>query len=347
LENFSYRAMEIGYEIIRVPADQMKAEFFRILIRLGFTSERAYKCADIFTQNSVDGLSSHGVYRFPRFVASVREGYIKADGVPTLINRAGAIEQWDGKLGPGPLNASLATSRAMELAAENGIGLVSLAHTNHWMRGGAYGWQAAREGFVLICWTNTIPNMPAWGAKDPRLGNNPLIIAVPYNDEAIVLDIAMSQYSYGRLETYRTEGKILPYPGGYSKDGKLTDNPAEILESWRPLPAGYWKGSGLSLMLDILAAVLSGGLTTTEVGKCETDTDVSQVFIAIQIRALENYPVIQQTIDRIIEDLHKSVPENEAEPVRFPGENVIKTRSENQKEGIPVRKDIWERIKNL
>jgi len=337
--------MELQNEIVRIPADQMKAEFFRVLIRQGFATDRAYKCAEIFTQNSVDGIYSHGVYRFSRFVTNIREGYIKPEGMPTLVHRAGAIEQWDGHLGPGPLNASAATSRALELAAENGIGLVSLSHTNHWMRGGTYGWQAAREGFVLICWTNTCPNMPAWGATDPRLGNNPLVIAVPYGDEAIVLDMAMSQFSYGRLETYRKEGRTLPFAGGFDKDGRLTDDPALILDSWRPLPAGYWKGSGLSLLLDILAATLSGGLSTSEVASCKTEMDVSQVFIAIQIRVLHNYSSIKKTIDTIIADLRGSAPDKNADPVRYPGEKVVAVRNENMKAGIPVRKDIWERIR--
>jgi 3-dehydro-L-gulonate 2-dehydrogenase len=83
--------MEITNEQIRIPSDLMKAEFFRILLRLGFTTERAYKCAEIFTINSLEGVYSHGVNRFPRFVKNIREGYIKPEGIPSLIHRTGAI----------------------------------------------------------------------------------------------------------------------------------------------------------------------------------------------------------------------------------------------------------------
>ena len=339
--------MEITNEQIRVPSDQMKAEFFRILLRLGFSTERAYKCAEIFTLNSLEGVSSHGVNRFPRFVKNIREGYIKPEGIPSLIHRTGAIEQWNGNLGPGPLNAIFATDRAMKVAGENGIGLVSLANTNHWMRGGTYGWQAARNGFVLICWTNTCPNMPAWGAKDPRLGNNPFIIAVPYHNEAIVLDFAMSQFSYGKMETFRNEGRKLPFMGGFNADNELTDDPGEILDSWRPLPAGYWKGSGLSLLLDILAAVISGGFSTHQISTCVSESNISQVFIAIQLKSLHNFPAIEKSIDQIIGDLHKSVPESENSKIRYPGENVINIKNENLKNGIPVTREIWEKIVSL
>jgi 3-dehydro-L-gulonate 2-dehydrogenase len=332
---------------IRIPSDKMRSEFLRILLNLGFEQLKADKCAEIFTLNSLEGVYSHGVNRFPRFVKNIKEGIIKPDAVPTLVHRAGSLEQWNGNLGPGPLNASFATERVTELANENGIGLLALANTNHWMRGGTYGWQAARKGFVFISWTNTCPNMPAWGAKDPRLGNNPFVFAVPYNNEAIVLDFAMSQFSYGKMETYKNEGKKLPYPGGFNRQNELTDDPGEILHSWRPLPLGYWKGAGLSLMLDILAATLSGGLSTHQIKSCASESSISQVFIAIHLRSLQNFPSVENSIDLIIKDLQKSQPESETSKVRYPGENIVQIRNENLRKGIPVNKVIWEQILHL
>jgi 3-dehydro-L-gulonate 2-dehydrogenase len=339
--------MDIKEKQIRIPSDQMKAEFFRILLRLGFNTERAYKCAEIFTLNSLEGVYSHGLYRFPRFVKSIKDGHVRPEGVPYLVHRAGAIEQWNGNLGPGPLNAIFATDRAIEIATANSIGLVGLSNTNHWMRGGTYGWHAARKGYVLISWTNTCPNMPAWGAKDPRLGNNPCIIAVPFHDEAIVLDFAMSQFSYGKMETLRKDDKKLPFVGGFNAENKLTDDPGEILDSWRPLPAGYWKGAGLSMLLDILATVLTGGFSTHEIASCATETNISQVFIAIQLKNLHNFPAIGKSIDSIIVDLKKSVPENESATIRYPGENAVKIRKENLENGIPVNRDFWEKLVGL
>lgn len=329
---------------IRVPPDKMKSEFFRILLKLGFSEHKAEKCAEIFTLNSLEGVYSHGVNRFPRFVKNIREGYIKPEAVPSLVHRTGSLEQWNGNLGPGPLNASFATDRAIELAQENGIGLVALANTNHWMRGGTYGWQAARKGFVFICWTNTCANMPAWGATDPRLGNNPFVIAIPYKNEAIVLDFAMSQFSYGKMETFNNEGKQLPYPGGFNNQGELTTDPEVILETWRALPVGYWKGAGLSLLLDIMATILSGGLSTHQINNCNSEYSVSQVFIAINLKGLHNFPAIDNSINEIIEDLQKSTPENETTKIRYPGENVVQTRNANKKNGIPVNREIWDKI---
>jgi 3-dehydro-L-gulonate 2-dehydrogenase len=334
-------------QTIRVPYEKLKSEFFRVLLKHGFPEVKAEKCAEIFAANSLDGVNSHGINRFPRFLKNIIAGYVKPDATPTLTHKIGSIEQWNGNLGPGPLNAEFATERSMELARENGIGIATLSNTNHWMRAGAYGWLAAKKGFVLICWTNTCQNMPTWGASDPRIGNNPLVIAVPYNNEAIVLDFAMSQYSYGKLDALKKEGRNLSYPGGFNSEGLLSNDPGEILDSWRVLPVGYWKGSGLSILLDILAAILSGGLSTHQIESCDTEHDVSQVFISINIKMLKNFPSINNTITEIINDLHSSIPINKDEKIRYPGESVLQLRKENMEKGIPVNKLTWERLLQL
>lgn len=332
---------------MRIDAELMHSEFVRILLKSGYSPERSEKLASVFTINSLEGVYSHGVNRFPRFVKNTAERIIVPDAVPTLVHKAGCIEQWNGNLGPGPLNAIFASERVMQVAGESGMGMVALANTNHWMRAGTYGWNAARKRFVLICWTNTCPNMPAWGGIDPKLGNNPMVIAVPYKKDAIVLDFAMSQFSYGKLENYRDSGTQLPFAGGYSTTGQLTTDPAEILESWRILPTGYWKGSSLSLMLDILATILSGGISVHNVKSCISEYGVSQVFMAIDPKKLGNYASIDKAIEGIIDDLHASIAADEESGVRYPGENIASIRETNHREGIPVKKEIWEGITSL
>ena len=329
---------------IRIQASQMESEFNRILLKLGFQEEKAATCASVFTQNSLEGVLSHGINRFPRFVEYIQKGLIDIQAEPECIHSAGAFEQWDGRSGPGPLNAIACTNRVMELAKTSGIGCVAIANTNHWMRGGTYGWQAAKAGYVFLGWTNTIGNMPAWGATDNRLGNNPMVIAVPFGDEAIVLDMAMSQYSYGQMEKMALEGSTLDFPGGYNAQNELSTSPADILETRRPLPIGYWKGASLSLLLDILSAIFSGGLSTAQISQKHDEVNVSQVFIAISLERLSNFPAIQQTISEIISDYKNAVPVDENRPVRYPGENIKKIRQAGLLDGIPVNRSIWNTI---
>jgi 3-dehydro-L-gulonate 2-dehydrogenase len=329
---------------LTISAKEMHKTLKTILLKHNFSKKKSEECATIFTQNSVDGIYTHGINRFPRFVQYIQKGYVIPEAKPTLQHRFGGIEQWHGNLGAGPSNAIFATERAMKLAKKNGIGCVSLAHTNHWMRGGAYGWQAAKAGFTFIGWTNTVANMPAWGAINPKLGNNPLVFATPYGDEALVLDMAMSQYSFGAMELAVLKNKKLSVAGGYDKAGNLTNEPDLILESWRSLPVGFWKGAGLSFLLDVLAALLANGLSTHEITKLPAEMACSQVFIAIDMSKLANFSSISTTIDTIIEDYKTSIPMNEQDKISYPSERVLASRHKNSEEGIPVLESVWQEV---
>jgi 3-dehydro-L-gulonate 2-dehydrogenase len=262
---------------------------------------------------------------------------------PTLVHKTGALEQWDGNAGPGPLNAIQATNAAMKLSQEFGIGCVALSNTNHWMRGGTYGWQAAKAGFVFIGWTNTTASMPTWGAVNGKLGNNPLVMGLPFNKEAIVLDMAMSQYSYGAMELSVMKNESLAVYGGFNEQGEMTKDPAAIIAARRPMPVGYWKGAGLALLLDILSAILSGGLSVHEIAKKETESSLCQVFIAIDISRLGNSSSIPQLLDNIISDYHQSTPEDKKQ-ISFPGERVLHIRKHNLQNGMPVLEKFWKDI---
>jgi 3-dehydro-L-gulonate 2-dehydrogenase len=329
---------------LHISAEEMQKTLKKILLKHHFSKKKAEECATVFTQNSIDGIYTHGVNRFSRFVDYIQKGYVKPDAKPMIVHRFGGIEQWNGNLGPGPSNAIFATERAMKLAQKHGIGCVALAHTNHWMRGGAYGWQAAKAGFTFIGWTNTVANMPAWGATNPKLGNNPLVFATPYGNEALVLDMAMSQYSFGAMELAVMKNEKLSVMGGYDKDGDLTNEPDKILETWRALPIGFWKGAGLSFLLDVLAAILSNGLATHEITKQPAEISSSQVFIAIDMSKMINYASISATIDAIVEDYKESIPINMHNKISYPSERVLATRYKNNQEGIPVLENVWRDI---
>ncbi len=329
---------------MKISFEKLRAEFKRVLLSLGFGEEKAAQCATIFAENSRDGVHSHGLNRFPTFVQYVKDGLIVVEAEPTKEAGFGAIEQWDGHLGPGILNAGFCMNRAIHLAKENGIGCVAIKNTNHWMRGGTYGWQAAEAGMVGICFTNTIANMPPWGGIDPRLGNNPLIIAVPRKDGHVVLDMAISQYSFGKLNLYKSKNEQLPLPGGYDSEGNLTTDPNAIIESQRPLPIGFWKGSGLSLVLDLLATVLSQGRSTADVTNAGSESGVSQVFICIKPdRGVKTETLIEE----IISYTKSSRPEKEGDAIYYPGENTLRTREKSLQEGVWVDEKMWEKVQGL
>ena len=328
---------------MRIPFEQMYQELLRVLLKKGFSKERAQLCARIFSESSRDGVYSHGLNRFPMFIQYVDLGYIEVHAVPENIARFGAIERWDGKSGPGPLNAYFCTERAIALSRDHGMGCVALRNTNHWMRGGTYGWQAVEAGCMAVCFTNTTPNLPPWGGAEPRIGNNPLVIAVPRQQGHIVLDMAMSLFSYGKMGVTRSRRELLPFEGGYDREGRLTRDPGAILTSMRPFPIGFWKGSGLAMMLDLLATILSEGQSTRAIGQIKDERNVSQVFCCIDVQQ-HRAGYVDQIADELVEYIHATLPVEENGRVYYPGERTLQTRQENLTQGIPVDERKWQQI---
>lgn len=325
---------------MRIPYAELCRILQSILVETDFEDSRAELCARLFADASRDGVPSHGLNRFARFIETIKNGIVDVAATPELIDGHGALEQWDGRRGVGNLNAHASMSRAITLARAAGVGCVALRNTNHWMRGGNYGWQAAEAGVIGICWTNTMPNLPPWGASEPRLGNNPLVIAVPRTKGHVVLDMAMSQFSYGTLEAYRRRGESLPVIGGFDLKGELTCEPGAIESSRRPLPIGFWKGSGLAMMLDLVATLLSRGTATHEITpEVLKETNLSQVFLAFDLPSRDH----EALADRIVESVTTATPAGE-EPVRYPGERTAEVRARNMEQGIPVDPAVWREV---
>jgi 3-dehydro-L-gulonate 2-dehydrogenase len=329
----------------RIPFEEVQATLESVLRKLGFSDSRAQSCARLFTETTCDGVYTHGVNRFPRLVAMVRNGSVDVEAEPQLIASFGALERWDGRKGPGNLNAHASMERAIAQSRAHGVGCVALGNTNHWMRGGTYGWQAAETGVIGICWTNTLPNLPPWGGAEPCLGNNPLVIAVPRAGGPVVLDMAMSQFSYGALESYRKRGEPLPVDGGFDAQGKLTRDAAAIEQTQRPLPVGYWKGSGLSMVLDMMAATMSLGRATHELSSDPLlEAGISQVFLAMNPAALGGEARAAQIGDEVVASVHGCRPAEEGKTVRYPGEQTLRVRAENTRLGLPVDEAVWAQI---
>jgi 3-dehydro-L-gulonate 2-dehydrogenase len=198
---------------------------------------------------------------------------------------------------------------------------------------------------AALCFTNTMPNMPAWGALDARLGNNPLVLALPRAGGHVVLDMATSQFSYGALELARLNGRQMPIEAGFDTQGQLTRDPAEIIQSKRILPMGYWKGAGLSLLLDLFAGMLSLGNTTLGIGRLAGDEHgLSQVFIAIHYAALADAAQADAIMTDTLSWVAASAPDGTGTAIRWPGSRMPAVREANLREGIPVDERVWAEI---
>ncbi len=333
---------------MKIKFDEMKNLLEEKLIQRGCDNDIARRCAINLTSSSRDGILSHGFYRFPRLITMIDNGTVKPNKAPICITKMNAFELWDGQLGMGNTNAEDAMARAIELSTANGIGCIVMKNTNHWMRGGSYAIQAAEKGCVGICWTNTMANMSPWGAKSNEIGNNPLVMGIPYGENVIFVDAAMSQYSYGALDNAKLKGEKLPVVGGYDINGNLTDNPQSILDSGRVLPIGFWKGSSFSILMDMIVSFLSQGQCVYDIGcqgrRATDEYGLSQIFIAIH--PFDKF-ASDEVISRIIQSIKNSIPAEDIKEVFYPSERLVKKRLKSMNEGIDVDENIYKEVISL
>ena len=332
---------------MQIPSEQMQDVLYNLFLKYKFTEGKAKIMARVFTENTLSGVTSHGINRVPLFINYVENGLVKVEAEAEKVETFGSIERWDGNFGPGIINATKCTSRAIELAKLHGMGMVALRNTNHWMRGGTYGWQAADAGCISILFTNTQPNMPPWGGKDSRIGNNPFIVSIPREEGHIVLDMAISQFAFGKINEYKLRGEKLPCNGGWDDNNELSDDPEKILSNERGLPIGYWKGSALSIILDMLATLLSAGDSTYKIGLKERETGVSQVYLCIYPEIFNDRTLREKLLNEIIDYTHDVEPMHPGDKTYYPGERTLQTRTRNLKEGISVNDEVWQKVMDL
>lgn len=174
-------------------------------------------------------------------------------------------------------------------------------------------------------------------------------MAIPREKGNIILDMAMSQYSYGKLQVTRLKNEELPFPGGFDKDGNLTSKPGPIEESMRILPMGYWKGSGFAIVLDVISALLSGGLATVDIDKVNAGScgACSQVFIAVDPYKIEGKDFAEKLLNDSVEHIKSAEPAKENNEIFYPGERSARTRKDHMKNGIIVDEDVWNEVLSL
>lgn len=329
---------------MKVKFEELRDLLEKAFLKAGLSDEDAKLLAKVHASSSRDGVYSHGLNRVPIFLNLIENKVIDTSTEPTLVKSFGIVEQYDGNFGMGVKNAIFASHRASKIAKENGIGLVALRHTNHWQRGATYSMEIANEGLIGICWSNADSVMPAWGGDKERIANNPLTIAIPYEDKDFVLDMAMSQYSLGKFQVMASAGEELPYVGGVDKDGNETKDPKAITDGGKVYPMGYWKGSGLAIALDLLVAILSEGNTTKDIDELDKGLGVgcSQAFIAIDPSKFAS----EDRVKEIIKETISYIKEGSEDEVTYPGERMIRQRNESLEQGVEVDEEYYNKVED-
>ena len=325
----------------RVNVNDLRKFTEKILLSAGICPNDTKTAVDVMLEANLCGVDSHGVRMLPGIVKLIRNGKVNPVGNIKVIKETPVIAHLDGDRAIGSVIGVYAMNMAVEKARASGIGLVVVKNSTHWGRPAYYPALAARKDCIGICFTNTEANMPAWGTKEHRLGNGPLSIGAPRTGaNPVVLDIAMSQAAWGKIAVFKQLGKKAPLGWGLDSEGNPTDDPDAIMKSGQALPMGQYKGAGLSLMIDIMTGILSGGLNSAELvaeGKDQPWASAySQTFMAIDVSFFSPLEEFKRRVDELIDYVKSAEPSEGFDEILIPGERAWRERAIREKEGIPV-----------
>lgn len=325
-----------------VPESPLRHFSAAALTAIGSPPDIARLVADSLVDANLMGHDSHGVLRLPWYVAHARSGQVLPAERPTLLGSSGATAQVDGRLGWGAPAAQLAAETAIEIARAQGVAAVNIRNCNHVGRLGAYVEMIAAAGMVGIAFCNASTSVAPFGGYGRLMGTNPFAMAAP-GDPPLVLDFATSGVAEGKLRVARAKGEqIAP---GVLRDtaGNETLDPAAFYVGGALQTFGQHKGSGLSMMIELLARTF-GGVDPTVPGNHGFN---GTLILAFSIPAFVPPDEFAAAAARLSAQVAANPPVAGVERVLLPGEPERLTRSTREREGIPLPEATWDSLVEL
>lgn len=247
---------EKTYEVLTVA--EIHDLVTRVLLANGCDAENAGAIADTVSSAERDGCLSHGLFRIPGYVQSLRCGAVDGKARPTLTQTAPAVLRADLNLGFSPLALVLTRPRLVELTRSQGIAALGLLRGHHFAALWPEVEALAEAGLVAMAYTASRAAVAPAGAKQRFFGTNPMAFAFPRGDKPpVVFDQASAAMARGEIQIAARDGHAVPPGMGIDLDGNPTTDPKAILDGAQ-LPFGGYKGSAIALMVELLSAGLLG-----------------------------------------------------------------------------------------
>ena len=325
--------------------EQLRTLAAGIFARAGMAGEPAKLVADVLVWADLRGMGSHGVMRVARYVELMRKGDLNVRPQMKLLKETAATALLDADRAAGPVAMMRAAELAIGKARDAGIGLALARSTTHTAALGYYTQHGARAGMAMLAISASGPNMAYHGARAAGVSTAPLSIAVPGEEEPLALDMGSGVVSLGRLMQARRSGETLAPGLALDRDGAPT---IDARTAAIPLPLGGPKGSGLALMIECLASLLSGNpiiaeaLEGTPAGRRHMQNGT---VVAIDVARFTPLASFSREVERLKQDL-RSLPAQAGTEILMPGERGSRNAAKRRVD-VPVAPAVLEELRTL
>ena len=332
-------------EPVRLSLDEAEALARQALVSSRTSAEGAGPTARALVAAEADGQAGHGLSRVPSYAIQSRAGKVNGFATPTVERVAGAALRVDAAFGFAYPAIDLAIDALAPLAKENGIAVAAIHRSHHFGQAGAHAERLAERGLVALVLANSPKAMAFWGGRKAMLGTNPLAFSAPLPNGAppLVIDLAMSVAARGKIVAAEKAGKPIPNDWAVDADGQPTSDPKAALAGTL-LPIGGAKGGALALMIEILAAAVTGSAFGWEASSFFDDKggppNLGHVFIALDPGRL-SAGAYESRMLTIIEAIA-------TEPgARLPGTRRLENRARAAASGVTVPAPLHAEIQAL
>lgn len=325
---------------VKVSAPALEAFISDIFQAAGVSAADAAAAAPSFVWASLRGVDSHGINRVPRYLEMFANGIANPTPAITVDDSRSGVAVVDADFAPGPVALTRAVDIAVEKARSQGVAIVSVRNTVHTGAVGYYASLIADRGYVGLGMAAGSPMMSYEGSIGASVATSPLAIAVPGTGEkpTVLLDMASSQIAMGKIAQYKREGKQLPEGSATTADGTPTTDP-EIAKV--PTPLGGPKGSGLSLMFELLTSVLVTAPILTAYHGGQKKHRQNATLIVIDPAAFGSAEEFASNVDATIDTIHALPKADGVDAILVPGERSAASLAKRSVEGVPIGDKAW------
>jgi LDH2 family malate/lactate/ureidoglycolate dehydrogenase len=323
-----------------LPAESLRRFVADALAKVGLPQSDAETCAELMVRADLLGADGHGVFRLPQYVRRIKGGAVNVNPKVRIAREAAGMALVDGNNGMGHVVMSFATKAAIEKAKSAGAAWVGVRNSNHAGPASLYAaMPLAHDMIGLYLAVGNANHMAPWGGIDLLLSTNPIAVAVPGNDGAIVLDMATSVAAYGKVKTAAQRGEAMPEGWMIDRQGRPLTDPKRADEGML-VPIGGYKGYGLALVFGLLAGTLNGaamGSDTVDFNADDTTpTNTGHAIVALSIAAFGEIDDFKRRVDKIAREIRRSKPLPGVARVWLPGDQSRAKFEERSQNGIPV-----------
>lgn len=336
----------------RYPVDGLRTLVEDVFVSFGADGDHARITAARMIDADLRGQAGHGIFRLSAYAKRIEAGGYNLRPEIRIENETSVRALVDGDNGFGHVTVQRAVDLAVVKAKEHGLSWVGTRRSNHAGAAGVYAAMALRHD--LICLYLAVGNanhQPAWGGLDLLLSTNPIAIAIPAGEEpGMVLDIATTVVSHGRINVAVDRGEQIPVGWLEDREGNPITDPARVHEGLL-MPIGGYKGYGLNLGIGALAGTLNGAAFGSEVIDFSHDhvspTNTGQAIMMIRPDLYGDVDRFKASMDQRIREFKASVPMPGRGPVRIPGDGVPTRAARMLAEGIELTDVSVERLREL